>query len=581
MLEGDALRIFLKDYVLPYWKHILVLTVFVIMQVYLQMMVLSETHSILNSGVAAQDMGYIERAGIKMLALTLLYGASIVVVSYLSAYLSASVTCDVRRDLFRRIMSFSQKDFSRFGGSTLMTRLTADTTRIQIFMLNALRNALLVPVAIVAIIIATAMINAVLCALLVTAFAVTITFMVVRSRQSMPMFNEVQEELDGLNTLVREKAEGARTIRAFGRQRYETERFAELNEEYREDSKNAALKICYLTPLALMVMNLVVLLMYYIGSVELQERIIGISDMILFFQYVTYFISCLAIVPFIVTTLPKTIVSTARLEEVLSYEPSVVNDPKGISAVGDTDSDIVFDGVSFGYAGAAKDAVSDVTVRVGRGMTTAIIGPTGSGKSTLVQMIPRFFDPTSGTVMYRGADIRDMDVRELRSRVAYASQRTMVMADTVYANIAMGTDVTREEAEEACRLTLFSEVLARMPDGLDTKMSRGGMNVSGGQKQRLSLARTICKDADIYVFDDCFSALDANTERTVRRNIMERLRGKTVVMVAQKINTIRDADSIVVMDKGRVVMQGTHEELLESCGLYREIYETQSYGEGE
>lgn len=571
----------MKDYVLPYWKHILVLTVFVIMQVYLQMMVLSETHSILNSGVAAQDMGYIERAGIKMLALTLLYGASIVVVSYLSAYLSASVTCDVRRDLFRRIMSFSQKDFSRFGGSTLMTRLTADTTRIQIFMLNALRNALLVPVAIVAIIIATAMINAVLCALLVTAFAVTITFMVVRSRQSMPMFNEVQEELDGLNTLVREKAEGARTIRAFGRQRYETERFAELNEEYREDSKNAALKICYLTPLALLVMNLVVLLMYYIGSVELQERIIGISDMILFFQYVTYFISCLAIVPFIVTTLPKTIVSTARLEEVLSYEPSVVNDPKGISAAGDTDSDIVFDGVSFGYAGAAKDAVSDVTVRVGRGMTTAIIGPTGSGKSTLVQMIPRFFDPTSGKVMYRGADIRDMDVRELRSRVAYASQRTMVMADTVYANIAMGTDVTREEAEEACRLTLFSEVLDRMPDGLDTKMSRGGMNVSGGQKQRLSLARTICKDADIYVFDDCFSALDANTERTVRRNIMERLRGKTVVMVAQKINTIRDADSIVVMDKGRVVMQGTHEELLESCGLYREIYETQSYGEGE
>ena len=183
--------------------------------------------------------------------------------------------------------------------------------------------------------------------------------------------------------------------------------------------------------------------------------------------------------------------------------------------------------------------------------------------------------------MFRGADVRDMDVSELRSRVAYASQRTMVMADTVYANIAMGVDVSREGAEEACRLTLFSEVLDRMPDGLDTRMSRGGMNVSGGQKQRLSLARTICKDADIYVFDDCFSALDANTERTVRRNIMERLRGKTVVMVAQKINTIRDADSIVVMDKGRVVMQGTHEELLESCGLYREIFETQSYGEGE
>ena len=574
MLEGDALRIFLKDYVLPYWKHILVLTVFVIMQVYLQMMVLSETHSILNSGVAAQDMGYIERAGIKMLALTLLYGASIVVVSYLSAYLSASVTCDVRRDLFRRIMSFSQKDFSRFGGSTLMTRLTADTTRIQIFMLNALRNALLVPIVIVALVIAAAAINLTLCAVLVAAFAVTISMMVLKSRQSMPMFNEVQGELDTLNTLVREKAEGARTIRAFGRQEYEIERFNVLNEEFREDSTRAALKICYLTPIALMVMNLAVLLIYYLGSVELQERLITISDMILFFQYVTYFISCLAIVPFIVTTLPKTVVSAARLEE-------VINDPKDVPPSADGEEAIVFEDVSYGYAGAAKDAVSDVDITIRRGATTAIIGATGSGKSTLVQMVPRLFDPTGGRVLFGGVDVRDMDIGELRSRIAYASQRTMVLEDTVYANVAMGADVPRENVEEACRLTLFSEVLERMPDGLDTVMARGGMNVSGGQKQRLSLARTICRDADVYVFDDCFSALDAKTERAVRENIRERLAGKTVIMVAQKISTVRDADSIVVMDKGRVVQQGTHEELLETCEIYREIHATQSYAGGE
>ncbi len=575
------MRLFLKDYVLPYWKHIIVLALFIVLQVFLQMRVLNETHAILNSGVAAQDMDFIAAAGIRMLALTLVYGLAIVVVSYLSAYLSASVTCDVRRELFKRIMSFSQKDFSRFGGSTLMTRLTADTTRIQIFMLNALRNALLVPVVIVAIVIATAMINVTLCAILVVAFAVTITFMVIRSRQSMPMFNEVQRELDTLNTLVKEKAEGARTIRAFGRQGYETERFAGLNEEYREDSQNAALKICYLTPLALIIMNLAVLLIYYVGSVELQARIIGISDMILFFQYVTYFISCLAIVPFIVTTLPKTIVSAARLEEVLYCEPSVVNEPRVEMPEAGDDADIVFEGVSFGYEGAAKDAVSDVTVRVGRGRTTAIIGATGSGKSTLVQMIPRFFDPTSGRVTFRGTDLRDLDVGDLRDRVSYASQRTMVLADTVYANVAMGADITREQAEEACRLTLFSEALDRMPDGLDTVMSRGGMNVSGGQKQRLSLARAICKDADVYIFDDCFSALDAKTERAVRDGIRDRLKGKTVVMVAQKINTIRDADSIVVMDKGRVVMQGTHDELMESCPIYREIYETQSYAEDE
>ena len=574
------MRRFLKDYVVPYWKQILILLVFVVLQVYLQLQVLSETHAILNGGVANQDMGFIKDAGVRMILMTLVYGLSIVLVSYLSAYLSASVTCDVRRDLFKRIMTFSQKDFSRFGGSTLMTRLTADTTRIQIFMLNALRNALLVPIVIVALVIAAAMINLTLCAVLVVAFVVTISMMVVKSRQSMPMFNEVQEELDTLNTLVKEKAEGARTIRAFGRQQYEIERFNDLNEEFREDSTRAALKICYLTPIALMVMNLAVLLIYYLGSVELQERLITISDMILFFQYVTYFISCLAIVPFIVTTLPKTVVSTARLEEVIYYDPTVVNDPKGVSPPADCDEAIVFEDVSYGYAGAAKDAVSDVDITIRKGTTTAIIGATGSGKSTLVQMVPRLFDPTGGRVLFGGVDVKDMDIGELRSRIAYASQRTMVLEDTVYANVAMGADVPREDVEEACRLTMFSEVLERMPDGLDTVMARGGMNVSGGQKQRLSLARTICRDADVYVFDDCFSALDAKTERTVRENIRERLAGKTVIMVAQKISTIRDADSIVVMDKGRVVQQGTHEKLLETCEIYREIHATQSYAGG-
>ena len=574
------MRRFLKDYVVPYWKQIAVLLVFVILQVYLQLQVLSETHDILNGGVATQDVGFIREAGVRMIVMTLLYGLSIVLVSYLSAYLSASVTCDVRRDLFKRIMTFSQKDYSRFGGSTLMTRLTADTTRIQIFMLNALRNALLVPIVIVAVVIAAAMINTTLCAVLLVAFMVTISLMVLKSRQSMPMFNEVQGELDTLNTLVKEKAEGARTIRAFGRQQYEIDRFGDLNDGYTRDSTAAALKICYLTPIALMVMNLAVLLIYYLGSVELQERLITISDMILFFQYITYFISCLAIVPFIVTTLPKTIVSTARLEEVIYYEPTVVNDPKPAAPSGQVDAAVVFEDVSFGYAGAAKDAVSDVDITIRRGTTTAIIGATGSGKSTLVQMVPRLFDPTAGRILFDGTDIRDLDISDLRSRVAYASQRTMVLEDTVYANIAMGEDVSREEAEEACRLTLFSEVLDRMPDGLDTVMARGGMNVSGGQKQRLSLARTICRDAEVYVFDDCFSALDAKTERIVRENIRRRLEGRTVIMVAQKINTIRDADCIVVMDKGRVVQQGTHEELMRSCEIYREIHATQSYAGG-
>lgn len=513
-----------------------------------------------------------------MIVLTIFYGLSMVVSSYLSSYISASVTCDVREDLYRKITSFSPLDFKKFGSSTLMTRATADTTRIQIFMINFLRNALLIPIVIIALIIATATINIVLCSVLVIAFAVTMLFMVLKSRQSLELFTKVQEKLDVLNSLLKEKIEGVRSIRAFGKQKFEENKFAKLNEEYNEKSLTAAYKLYYLTPFALIIMNLSVLVIYYLGAVELEARMINIADLILFSQYVTYFISCLAIVPFIVTTLPKTLVSTERLEEVIYFNETVKNSPSDELVKESNESNLIeFKNVIFGYDGA-KDVIADINLTAKAGTTTAFIGPTGSGKSTITFLLDRLYDPTFGEILYNGINIKNMDIHELRDKISYCSQKTMVLNDTVYNNIAMNNkELSKEDAMKFSDLTLFSEVFDKLPNGLDSIMAQGGMNVSGGQKQRLSLARTIAKDAEIYVFDDCFSALDAKTEKIVRSNIKEYLKGKTVFMVAQKINTILDADNIIVLDKGRIVQQGTHDELLESCTLYQEMYATQSY----
>ncbi|MBP3791746.1 MAG: ABC transporter ATP-binding protein [Methanobrevibacter sp.] len=569
---------FMRDYVNPYWKYLLLVILVVILQVYFQINIMQETKNIIDTGIYNRNLSFIDNTGIYMMTLTVLYGVSMIASSYLSSFISASVTCDVREGLFDKIVSLSSYDFNKFGGSSLMTRATADTTRIQIFMINFLRNALIIPAVIIGVIIAAAEIDLTLCGILVVAFILTIVFMEVKSRQSIPLFNKLQKKLDFLNLKFKEKIEGVRTIRAFGKQKYEIETFNELNDEFNEDSVEAELKLYYLTPVALIIMNLAVLLIYYLGSVQLKTKIVTISDLILFFQYVTYFITSLGILPFIVDTLPKTIVATERIEDVLYMDESVINHPSDDISSEDEDApEVEYKEVIFGYSGA-KSVIADISFKAKKGTTTALIGPTGSGKSTIMYLLNRLYDPTFGEILYKGIDTKQLDITYLRDKISYANQKTLVLNDTVYANIAMNNqNLSREKAIEMCELSRFSEVFEFLPDGLDSIMAQGGMNVSGGQKQRLSIARTLAKDAEIYIFDDCFSALDSKTEYIVRQNVKEYLKGKTILMVAQKISTIMDADNIIVLDKGRIVGQGTHEHLLETCELYQEIYATQAY----
>lgn len=351
---------FMRDFVEPYWKHILLVLIVIVLQVYFQINVLQETKRLIDVGIYQSNLSLINNVGIYMMILIILYGFTIVASAYLSSYISASVTCDVRESLFEKAVSLSSYDFNKFGVSTLMTRATADTTGIQIFMINFLRNALLIPIVIIGVIIAAAEINLILCGILVIAFVLTLIFMVVKSRQTIPLFNGLQLKLDFLNLKFKEKIEGARSIRAFGNQNYEIETFNELNDEFNDESLNAELKLYYLTPLALIIMNLAVLLIYYIGSIQLKTKMVQISDLILFFQYVTYFITCLGILPFIVNTLPKTIVATERLEEVLYMDETVLNNPSEDIIAEDTKSPLIeYKEVIFGYTGA-KSVIADI-----------------------------------------------------------------------------------------------------------------------------------------------------------------------------------------------------------------------------
>lgn len=554
---------------------------FVIMQVFVQtVLLMAEMKTILDQGVVQSNMDVIRQSGFKMLFYTLLCGTCSVVGSYLSARVTAKITCDIRKDCFRKVSEMSPQDFNRFGASTLLTRTMADGMQIQILMINILRSSLMVPVIIVCLLILLYQINRQMFWLIFAFFAATVFYLVYFGIKSKPAFVELQNKTDTINLFMREKLSGARAIRAFRNQGFEEEKMAAANQAAYESAVRANAKINFLAPVSCIAMNWAVVITYLLGTRQLQMKMTSISDLLLLFQYLAFLIASLDIVPVLVNMLPKASVSSQRINELLEYEsvtaPNRNNMQTGIGA-----GRVEFENVIFGYSGATN-VIADISFVAKPGKVTAFIGATGSGKTTIMNLLMGLYQMTFGEIKIDGISIRDFNSDYLRSRISFATQRAMVFQDTVFHNIsAYDEAVTSQDVLSACDDAGFTEVLNKMPDGLNTIMAQGGMNISGGQRQRLSLARAIAKDADIYIFDDTFSALDAKTEAAVRGKIKERLKGKTVFMVAQKISTIADADHIIVLEKGRIAGQGTHDELMASCREYQEIYKTQCYMEEE
>lgn len=568
----------LKDYLLPYSKLIILTAFFVFVHVALQINIMSMTQTILDNGVKHHNLGLIWNTGLVMFILTLILAVAMFSSSYLSAHITASLVCDIREDMFNKINSLSPTDYKRFSISSLMTRATSDATIVQSFMINFLRDCLLIPFVLIGIIVAMSMINLKLASILIVCFITTVTLMIVYSKQSVEIFSQVQEILDHLNLLLKEKILGARSIRAFGKEKYETKKFEKYNINSYEGSLHAANKIYFLTPLALIIMNLAIVLVYYFGSLEIQAGLARVSDLILFFQYSTFFIGSLGLIPFIVNTIPKFIVSSGRIEEVLYYDTELSNNYELTQPNNGT---VEFKNVNFSY-NPGRNVLNDICFKAAPGTVTAFIGSTGSGKTSIINLLTRFYDPDNGQILIDGTDIRNIDITGLRDNVSLSSQEVMILNDTARNNILMGSNLTDKELESVCDDSLFSEVINKLPEGLNTQMSQSGMNISGGEKQRLNIARSLAKNANIYIFDDSFSSLDNKKERIISDKIFNRLKAKTIFLVSQKINNIIDADNIIVLDKGRIESQGTHEQLLESSSIYQEIYQTQAmFNEGE
>lgn len=536
-------------------------------------LLMPESKRIIDKGVNAQDTDVILHSGMMMVIFTVIIGILTVLTAFLSSRATAGFTCAVRKACFRKANSLSPQDFAKFGESTLLNRTMADVNNITVITINALRLWMAIPILIIIELFIIAFNNIIIFMVLSVFFVLTVTFLIFFTARSRSGFEDLQKKIDKINLNMRERIVGVRHIRAFGNEELVDRKSADGNEAAYNDAIAANRKINFLSPIAMVVMNWVVVLIYIIGTAQIKEGMASISQLLLIFQYVSYFIMSLMSIPFLISVLPKGVVSARRVNELLDFKPTKYESSQSESRE-KTEGKIEFRNVVFGYSGAL-DVIADISFTAQPGTTTAFIGTTGSGKTTIMNLMQGLYLPTFGDILIDGISIRDADEDWLRSCFSYGTQRPMIFRDSVRNNISK--TASEERIIRACDASCFSEILEEKQEGLDFQLAQGGMNLSGGQRQRLSLARTVAREAPIYIFDDTFSALDAQTEQKARKAIGEMLRGKTVMMVAQKISTVRDADRIIVLEKGRIAGQGRHEDLLKTCEVYREIYKTQCY----
>ncbi len=537
-------------------------------------LLLPESKRIIDKGVNLQNTDVIWQSGIMMVIFTLIIGICNLLNAYFSSKATAGFTCSVRKACFTKANSLSPQDFAKFGESTLLNRTMADVVNITVVTINALRLWTAIPVLIVTELFIIALNNVYIFMVLAFFFILTVTFLIVFMAKSRKNFEYLQQKLDKINLNMRERIVGIRHIRAFGNEELVYEKSAKGNEDVYNEAISANSKINFLSPVAMVVMNWVVVLIYILGTQQIKEGMASISQLLLIFQYISSFILSLMTIPFLINVLPKGMVSARRINELLNFIPTKYETTTEPLKKDKTLGKVEFRNVVFGYSGAL-DVIADISFTAQAGKTTAFIGTTGSGKTTVMNLMQGLYLPTFGDILIDDISIRNADENWLRSCFSYGTQRPMIFQDTVKNNISR--TVSDERIKQACDVSCFSEILAQKNEGLAFQLAQGGMNLSGGQRQRLSLARTVAREAPIYIFDDTFSALDAQTEKKSRKAINDMLKGKTIIMVAQKIDTIRDADNIIVLEKGRIAGQGKHEDLLKTCKVYREIYQTQCY----
>ena len=519
---------------------------------------------------------YLLKTGGQMAALALLGMAASIMVAFLASRVGASAGRDLRSGVFHKVVGFSNNEFNHFSTASLITRSTNDIQQIQMLIVMLLRMVLYAPILAIGGVLQVMKTNVSMSwiiglAVIIIAFVVLLLFLVV-----MPKFKVLQNLVDKLNLVTREILTGLPVIRAFSTEKHEEERFDDANRTLTKTNLFVNRAMTFMMPVMMLVMNGVSVLIVWTGAHGISDGQMQVGDMMAFIQYTMQIIMGFLMLCMISIMLPRAAVAADRVEEVLKSE-TMIHDPKQEKHFPEDGKGVLtFDHVSFRYPGADEDVLEDITFTAKPGETTAIIGSTGSGKSTLVNLIPRFYDVTSGDIMLDGVDIREVKQQELREKLGYVPQKGVLFSGDIASNIMFGNSHgSDDEMIEAAEIAQATEFIDTKPEKYKSPISQGGSNVSGGQKQRLSIARAIAKHPQVFIFDDSFSALDYKTDVTLRRALAEKTSGSTVLIVAQRISTILHAEQIIVLDEGKVAGKGTHAELLKNCPVYREIAESQ------
>lgn len=561
----------IMKYLKPYIGYILLAVVLLFAQAMCDLSLPDYMSKIINEGILMKDNNFILKTGGTMLLISLGGVIAAILVGLIASKVGAGVARTLRKHVFEKVSYFSNAEFDKFSTASLITRTTNDITQVQNLVTMMIRMMFYAPIMGVGGIILALSKDVSMSWIIILAVVILVGLIVTISIIVLPRFKKVQSLIDKLNLIVRENLSGMLVIRAFNTQKFEEKRFDDANKDLMKVNLFVNRVMTFMMPAMMLLMNIISVLVIWVGSHRVGEGQLQVGDMMAFMQYTMQIIMSFLFISMMFIMIPRASVSGKRVAEVLETELTIV-DKNNALPVEKAIGVVEFKNVSFSYPGAEEPVLHDISFVAKPGETTAFIGATGSGKSTLINLVPRFYDVTAGSILLDGQEIRNLSQHDLREQIGYVPQKGILFSGTIASNLSYGKrDMSKEELLEAATIAQAKEFIDLKPEGIESGIAQGGTNVSGGQKQRLSIARALAKKPQIYIFDDSFSALDFKTDAKLRAELKKNVADATVLLVAQRISTIMHAEQIIVLDEGHVVGKGTHQELLKTCEVYKEI----------